>query len=788
MRSRSSKDTFVVWLTEAAILLFSPLKWPSRILELLQFLLTRAEILIYSALLFFVVANSSNLQVIGAFKEVEGAWVHVVTCAIVAISATLLFALRKPHGPLVTRYLDVPAFLLPLVIIALVPPWGVQSFLGAFAVLVVQILSMIPLFARPLWDSEEKILKLFGVIIGMFAVLYAATSVNAVDFGRLATAVVLVALFVSLISILIGTLLRWPGWAFAALVWIVVAFGGDFEFRHEAKYHPLPQYERMQYLSADPFALWLLDRPDADFYRQNELPYPVFLISSEGGGGYAKAHAYTFLSKMSERCPNFAQHVYALIGVSGGQIGNTMFHSHLEVQDIEGVAPCSVRSQTSHARYLASDHLSPLLAQLLFVEVPRKILLLGSSEKGRSEVLTDSFSDTVDGYDAIPDIPYRQHFWRYNLEKPFAAELTGKPALVSVTTNVETGNRYVFSPFNFPSRGESHLDFFAGAGDIEGGEKDLLDPALSSVTVASASFPWVTPSLRFSWERGHNKNRDSTGQSNRRDPSVEESIQSGAVSLVDGGYFENSGALTMSEVMLGLEGSVQCANRDGEIYFGVDNAYPARSFPSGSPCTDQRVRCQFMNATQVERMSLETEWGPCEVPFHVVNIIIRDTPQERPTGGNQSFIWDPLKAMLNAREARGSLSVATLEERKCGFSSDASSCWANADATGSGDPYPQFWSGTFQSRIDSGAMNLPLGWHMPFDRMQTLEEYVAPDEEVCKAVGIPLSEANELYDFDPSSDYPAEIDLLLKRNCSHLRQIALFFDVEGLRSQMEWIP
>src|SRR2546425_3021304 len=95
--------------------------------------------------------------------------------------------------------------------------------------------------------------------------------------------------------------------------------------------------------------------------------YPAFIISVEGGGIYAAAAASAFLSRLQELCPNFAQHVFAISGVSGGAVGAAIFQSnvrHLGVSTT-GCAPAGEQSSDQPAMNVASvvqhDHLSPLL-------------------------------------------------------------------------------------------------------------------------------------------------------------------------------------------------------------------------------------------------------------------------------------------------------------------------------------------------------------------------------------------------------------------------------------------
>jgi hypothetical protein len=51
---------------------------------------------------------------------------------------------------------------------------------------------------------------------------------------------------------------------------------------------------------------WLAARQDRDYFEARKQPYPIFIISAEGGGLYAAHLAATFLARAQDRCPNFS--------------------------------------------------------------------------------------------------------------------------------------------------------------------------------------------------------------------------------------------------------------------------------------------------------------------------------------------------------------------------------------------------------------------------------------------------------------------------------------------------
>src|SRR5712671_3777648 len=97
------------------------------------------------------------------------------------------------------------------------------------------------------------------------------------------------------------------------------------------------------------------------------------------------------------------------------------------------------------------------------------------------------------------------------------------PLLISVATDVSKGQRFIFSPLTpggslaewFPNGAvESSIEFFQPGPDVSVGD----------AAITSARFPWLTATGRL------------------------EAYQGSFRLLADGGYFENSGAETTTEI------------------------------------------------------------------------------------------------------------------------------------------------------------------------------------------------------------------------------------------------
>jgi hypothetical protein len=132
----------------------------------------------------------------------------------------------------------------------------------------------------------------------------------------------------------------------------------------------------------DAFKAWYRERADKDDYEKRQRPYPVFVVMAEGGGLYAAYHTATYLSRLQDRCPNFAQHLFAISGVSGGSLGGTVFATLAErfAQNGPSQQGCSAGSAVSdeferraHA-FLSSDFMAPVVASWLFPEFLQSFL------------------------------------------------------------------------------------------------------------------------------------------------------------------------------------------------------------------------------------------------------------------------------------------------------------------------------------------------------------------------------------------------------------------------------
>lgn len=510
-------------------------------------------------------------------------------------------------------------------------------------------------------------LILLGCSVSVYSFVVALLLINPIEFSRAMGTLLLLYIFVFLTSIFLTGI-----WLIGKVLFVLASAlflsGVLFnEIRNEAKLHELNEDDIPFVHISVAFGDWLLSRTDLDFYRQNQRPYPVFIVATEGGGIYAAAHAYSFLHKSQLRCGMFSEHIFSLIGVSGGAVGNAMFYNETMAKTNEMQAEGCSRSEYSATQNMLQDHLSPVVGAFLFLDVTRRISWTNLWTFNRSTALKYSLAEDhlVDGSESFLEKYMSAYFgevmraWQsqddpISQDDPVHADAKASgpprfgPALMPVATNIATGNRLVFAPFNFESTADDSLFKITLQGASESYDFDLGD-----ATVASASFPWITPTMRF-----------------------------GNVVLADGGYFENISASTAFDIALMLE-----------------------TLGGYGDCGEYRY---------VENPMDHADWG-CSIPFSITYVFIRSVDYSDAIY-KQSFFSDPVATMLKTRESRGDLSVRRVYGHIC-------------DLPGACIPHPDHR--LVESLIDPRQLGLPLGWKLTYGLAQTIDEVVVPRPVEC---------------------------------------------------------
>jgi hypothetical protein len=246
---------------------------------------------------------------------------------------------------------------------------------------------------------------------------------------------------------------------------------------------------------------------------------PCIIVAAEGGGIRAALWPALALGTLQDASlgrrkgqPDFASHVFAISGVSGGSVGAAVFAALCAEQRESG------KLRERAATICGSDHLAPTLGALLYPDFVQRFLPVAF------------LPDRAAAFERSWERAWPNGSGANRLEQPFSALWpTGAsawvPALFLNTTMVETGKRAICS--NLPIRTAGGGEFI-DAHDLHAhlrqsgpGAGAWQDLPLSAAAHASARFPLVSPPGR---------------------------LPSGA-RVVDGGYFENSAATTAIDIL-----------------------------------------------------------------------------------------------------------------------------------------------------------------------------------------------------------------------------------------------
>jgi len=251
--------------------------------------------------------------------------------------------------------------------------------------------------------------------------------------------------------------------------------------------------------------------------------YTMYLVDAEGGGIRAAYWAGMVLGRIQDRNPCFAEQLFSLSGVSGGSLGASVFVALLvEQRGADGASACRVGAPPARfsiedkaRKILGEDFLSPVVAALLYPDLAQRILPVPVPSFDRALALEEAWERA-----------WREHMGTNRFAEPIERlwqnPAAWTPALLLNATWVESGKRLIASNLRLRVPGADE-DFV----DVEDASEFFAPRSLRLSTAAhmSARFTYVSPAGALK--------------------------KGGAVHgyVVDGGYFENSGATATVEIL-----------------------------------------------------------------------------------------------------------------------------------------------------------------------------------------------------------------------------------------------
>jgi hypothetical protein len=236
--------------------------------------------------------------------------------------------------------------------------------------------------------------------------------------------------------------------------------------------------------------------------------HPLYIVATEGGGIRAAYWTAIVLGALQDANPNFASHLFAISGVSGGSLGAVVFDALL-------AEPGRGSLQENAHKILGQDFLSPALASMLYPDLVQRFIPFPIHYFDRAQALEMGWEKAW--HDTMGNDRFAGSF--VDLWKPGPREWM--PALFLNGTSVEKGNRIITSNLRLTN---NFLDADDAAEKLASHNLGATEAAchipLSTAAHMSARFTFVSPAGRFP-DGSH---------------------------IVDGGYFENSAATTAYEI------------------------------------------------------------------------------------------------------------------------------------------------------------------------------------------------------------------------------------------------
>jgi len=345
---------------------------------------------------------------------------------------------------------------------------------------------------------------------------------------------------------------------------------------------------------------------------------PIIVVAAEGGGVRAAVWTAFALARLDDAtCGAFGRRVYAISSVSGGSLG-AAFYVAQRAEAPRAAAnaasrPCGLegsRASLEALRFFRNDFISPVLGAYLFGDLMRQFPVANFLPGGRGPVLEATWEN--DWGDALRGArPGPNRFGAPFLDLYRADALHELPLLFLNATTVEDGKRAIAAPVR-----AAHVDAF----DLFHERLATAGLKLSTAVHNSARFPFVSPPAFIEQRAGD-------GEPATLKPWGR---------LVDGGYFENAGAVTAREIVEQIA-AAQGGRRDNLHVLILSNA-------PRNP--DERLCHEILQ---------EANAPP---PLCRADPTKGDAPPNAPLPDLSA----PVQALLATREARGSLAKAELAQ------------------------------------------------------------------------------------------------------------------------------
>jgi predicted acylesterase/phospholipase RssA len=316
---------------------------------------------------------------------------------------------------------------------------------------------------------------------------------------------------------------------FHLVIFLLALFIGNFVDPHGAavvdKKNEQAFFTKRQNLH-EYFWRWLSDssrkaeiaKIDSDSLKR----YPVYFVLANGGASRSGYWTASILAKFEDSTKGkFSRHLFCLSGASGGSVGTATFFSLLRSRD-ELKKEKDTSFTTATTKFLESDFLTYTIAHLLGPDIFRNIVPI-NFVADRASALALAM-EQASGENSFMYNRFAERFSSFMTQK--GRDDSHLPILCINTTRMQDSRPGVITNINI-TEDEA---IFNNRVDVLGLLNEKEDLKLSTAVVLGASFPYISPAGRIN----------------------SLVTDTGAHYFVDGGYFDNSGAGVVNEMIIAM--------------------------------------------------------------------------------------------------------------------------------------------------------------------------------------------------------------------------------------------
>jgi hypothetical protein len=344
--------------------------------------------------------------------------------------------------------------------------------------------------------------------------------------------------------------------------------------------------------------------------REHPTPdgtHPVILVATEGGGIRAAYWTAAVLTSLTDTLPAFPEHTFALSGVSGGALGSTVYSALLvrrsdtkfELDEYTPQIGEEKSMRFAAKRMLSEDSLAPVLAAMTNPDLVQRFIpypIMPDRARALEGALERAWRDNIDRRDGTEDDTFAGGFL-----KMMRGHDDRAPSIFLNGTIVETGQRIVASNCRIdresgPEELAESIDLYEAVGG---------DLRVSTSADNSMRFAYVSPAGTIRRPKTNDPG-GSTLDCEAGDPCEH---------VVDGGYFENTGSATITDVLRVLSRSRYASRvRPHVIFiqFEKDPEPPVTSFKFANEALSPMRALGAVRGSHADlaRQELKNEVGP----------------------------------------------------------------------------------------------------------------------------------------------------------------------------------